>query len=150
MALMVVNIGGVAVSCWMTCKYPCSLHRKQGLTTRPDALSFVKSELAWRFPLAFQLFFVLVIFLTAFWLPESPRWLAMKHQDDKALAVMAALEGSSVTSESSTARRDFEEIQNSIALEESPRVKRETKARFRLVLGVAVQGTYFRSSYFLC
>lgn len=73
----------------------------------------------------------------------------MKHQDEKALAVMVALEGSSLTSESSTARRDFEEIQTSIALEESPIVKRETKARFRLVLGVAVQGTYFRSSYFL-
>ena len=73
----------------------------------------------------------------------------MKHQDEKALAVMAALEGSSVTSETSTARRDFEEIQNSIALEESPIIKRETKAWFRLVLGVAVQGTYFRRSYFL-
>ena len=73
----------------------------------------------------------------------------MKHQDEKALAVMAALEGSSVTSENSTAMRDFEEIQNSIALEESPIIKRETKAWFRLVLGVAVQGTCFRRSYFL-
>ena len=63
----------------------------------------------------------------------------MKHQDDKALAVMFALEGSSVTSESSTARRDFEEIKNSIALEQSPTVKRETKPMFRLILGVAVQ-----------
>lgn len=105
----------------------------------PDLFSFVKSELAWRFPLAFQLFFVLIIFLTAFWLPESPRWLAMKHQDDKALAVMVALEGSNVTSESSAVRREFEEIKTSIALEQSPTVKRETKPRFRLILGVAVQ-----------
>lgn len=63
----------------------------------------------------------------------------MKHQDEKALAVMAALEGSSVTRGSSTARRDFEEIKSSIALEQSPMIKRETKARFRLVLGVGVQ-----------
>lgn len=63
----------------------------------------------------------------------------MKHQDEKALAVMVALEGVSLTSERSTARRDFEEIQSSVALEQSPVEKRETKPRFRLVLGVAVQ-----------
>lgn len=63
----------------------------------------------------------------------------MKHQDEKALAVMVALEGSSATSESSTARRDFEEIKTSIALEQNPTFKRETKPRFRLILGVAVQ-----------
>lgn len=63
----------------------------------------------------------------------------MKHQDDKALAVMVALEGSRVTSEGSTARRDFEEIKTSIALEQSLVVKRDTKPWFRLILGVAVQ-----------
>ena len=63
----------------------------------------------------------------------------MKHQDDKALAVMVALQGSSVTGESSTASRDFEEIKTSIALEQSSAVKRETKPGFRLILGVAVQ-----------
>lgn len=52
---------------------------------------------------------------------------------------MVALEGSSVTSESSTARREFEEIKTSIALEQSPIVKRETKPWFRLILGIAVQ-----------
>ena len=63
----------------------------------------------------------------------------MKHQDEKALAVMVALEGVSLTSESSTAKRDLEEIQSSIAFEQSPMKKRETMPRFRLVLGVAVQ-----------
>lgn len=63
----------------------------------------------------------------------------MKHQDDKALAVMVVLEGSSVISESSTARRDFEEIKTAIALDQSPTVKRETKPGFRLILGVGVQ-----------
>ena len=105
----------------------------------PDFFSFIKSEAGWRSPLAFQLLFVLIIFLTVFWLPESPRWLAMKHRDHKGLAVMLALEGNSGTSDGSTARRDFDEIKNSIRLEQSPLSKRETKARFRLVLGVAVQ-----------
>ncbi|KAM0799918.1 general substrate transporter, partial [Usnea florida] len=122
MALMVINIGGLALSCWMTYIF-----------------SFVKSEVAWRFPLAFQLVFVVIIFLTAFWLPESPRWLAMKHQDEKALAIMVALEGSDTTTDSSNVRREFEEIQNSIALEQSPVVKRHTKPWFRLILGIAVQ-----------
>ena len=63
----------------------------------------------------------------------------MKHQDEKALAVMVALEGNSVTSENSTAQQDFKEIQTSIALEQSPVVKRKTKPWFRLILGVAVQ-----------
>ena len=63
----------------------------------------------------------------------------MKHQDEKALAIMVALEGSDATSDSSNVRREFEEIKNSIALEQSPIVKRQTKPWFRLVLGVAVQ-----------
>lgn len=53
---------------------------------------------------------------------------------------MVALEGVDLTSgESSTAKRDLEEIKSSIALEESQIEKRETKPRFRLVLGIAVQ-----------
>ena len=105
----------------------------------PDGCSFLKSEYAWRLPLAFQLFFVLLIFSTAFWLPESPRWLAMKHQDAKGFTVMVALEGNNMVGDNSAAKRDFEAIRNSIRLEQSPTVKRETKPRFRLILGVAVQ-----------
>ena len=52
---------------------------------------------------------------------------------------MVVLEGSSVASESSTARRDYEEIKTSIALDQSPTVKRKTKPRFRLILGITVQ-----------
>lgn len=63
----------------------------------------------------------------------------MRHQDEKALAIMVALEGSDATNDSSNVRREFEEIKNSIALEQSPIVKRQTKPWFRLVLGVAVQ-----------
>ena len=63
----------------------------------------------------------------------------MKHQDDKALEVMFALEMKSVTSDHSTARRDLAEIKRSIDLEQSTIVKRETKPRFRFILGVGVQ-----------
>jgi len=36
-------------------------------------LSFHQGSVAWRFPLAFQYIFIIVLFLTVPWLPESPR-----------------------------------------------------------------------------
>ena len=63
----------------------------------------------------------------------------MKNQDDKALEVMFALEIKDVASDQSTARRDLLEIKNSINLEQSTIVKRETKPWFRFILGVGVQ-----------
>ena len=63
----------------------------------------------------------------------------MKHQDDKALQVMLALEGKSVASDHSTARDDLAEIKRSIDREQSTIVKRETKPRFRFILGVSAQ-----------
>jgi len=76
----------------------------------------VKSGLAWRFPLGFQLLFVLIIYLTAFWLPESPRWLIMKHKNEEALLVMLALEGPRGR-ERALVMQDFDEIKESIVLE---------------------------------
>ncbi|CAH0051316.1 unnamed protein product [Clonostachys solani] len=48
-------------------------------------------EVAWRFPLAFQILFAIVIFTSIKNLPESPRWLAMQGRDDEALEVLEAL-----------------------------------------------------------
>lgn len=103
-----------------------------------DFFSFVRSELAWRFPLGFQLFFVLIIYGTAFWLPESPRWLIMKHRNHEALDVMIALDDTRARSVT-WVRQDFEEIKRSIALEQSSDIKKNTKPLFRLILGVGVQ-----------
>ncbi|KAJ5201335.1 uncharacterized protein N7498_005998 [Penicillium cinerascens] len=41
------------------------------------------SSVAWRFPIAFQNFFTLVILACVLPLPESPRWLIMKGQGDE-------------------------------------------------------------------
>lgn len=138
MTLMVVNIGGLAISCWMTCKTISKVTERMTSDWLVDLFSFVPSELAWRFPLGFQLFFVLIIFATAFWLPESPRWLIMKHYHHEALDVMIALDDSR-TKSVTWVRQDFEKIKRSIALEQSPDIKRDTKPLFRLVLGVGVQ-----------
>ncbi|KAL2045291.1 hypothetical protein N7G274_002374 [Stereocaulon virgatum] len=54
--------------------------------------SFLDPEtIAWRFPLGFQIFFALIILLFILELPESPRWLILKGQEDEALSVLSAL-----------------------------------------------------------
>jgi sugar porter (SP) family MFS transporter len=50
-----------------------------------------ENEVAWRFPLAFQILFAVVIFTSISNLPESPRWLVMAGRHDDALEVLAAL-----------------------------------------------------------
>lgn len=49
------------------------------------------SDIAWRFPLAFQIFFCLCILATVMSLPESPRWLVYKGKEAEAMQVLAAL-----------------------------------------------------------
>ncbi|GAB7363332.1 hypothetical protein MBLNU230_g3613t1 [Neophaeotheca triangularis] len=52
-----------------------------------------ENEVAWRFPLAFQIVFCLIIFGTIINLPESPRWLVMKGRNEDALEVLEAVNG---------------------------------------------------------
>lgn len=49
------------------------------------------STIAWRFPIGFQIFFALLILLFVLRLPESPRWLILKGQEDEAMSVLSAL-----------------------------------------------------------
>ncbi|KAL9066680.1 MAG: hypothetical protein Q9157_007056 [Trypethelium eluteriae] len=55
-------------------------------------MSFAKKSTAsWRFPIAFQIVFALIILATVTRLPESPRWLILKGRENEAMDVLAAL-----------------------------------------------------------
>ena len=51
-------------------------------------MSFVGGEIAWRLPIAFQLFFAIGVIILVFALPESPRWRLMKGRDQEAIDVL--------------------------------------------------------------
>ncbi|OAA40406.1 General substrate transporter [Beauveria brongniartii RCEF 3172] len=54
---------------------------------------FLQGSVRWRFPIAFQSFFTLVVMWGLMYLPESPRWLAMHGRMDEAAAVTGRLLG---------------------------------------------------------
>lgn len=55
---LILNIAGFSLSNWMT-----------------FAFSYTNGPISWRFPLAFQLIFMIILFSTVPWLPESPRYV---------------------------------------------------------------------------
>jgi hypothetical protein len=59
-------------------------------------LYFTGGPLQWRFPLAFQLIFPLVVASVLPFLPESPRWLLLQDRHEEALEVIARLSGRNV------------------------------------------------------
>lgn len=55
-------------------------------------LSYVNSSVQWRFPVAFQILFALILCFGALVLPESPRWLLLKGHPKEAEYVLAQLD----------------------------------------------------------
>lgn len=52
---------------------------------------FLEGTVRWRFPIAFQSFFTLIVMAGLLWLPESPRWLASKGRMAEATDITARL-----------------------------------------------------------
>ena len=61
----------------------------------------------WRFPIAFQCAFAMVVLVLMLRLPESPRWLLTKDRTADATTVIAALQGK---------HRDDEEVQKELSV----------------------------------
>ncbi|KAG6365801.1 hypothetical protein INS49_007412 [Diaporthe citri] len=72
---MMMNIAGFSLCNWIN-----------------YGLSFAGGAVAWRFPLAFQFVFIIALFATVPWLPESPRWLMAHGHEAEATKVLSCLE----------------------------------------------------------
>ena len=55
-------------------------------------LSFVDSQLQWRFPISFQAFFAVCLVVQMIPLPETPRWLCEQDRGDEAARILARLQ----------------------------------------------------------
>ncbi|KAH9880818.1 hypothetical protein IAQ61_001112 [Plenodomus lingam] len=50
-------------------------------------------DFSWRFPIAFQVVFAIIVIGMMISLPESPRWLLTHHREEEAATVLAGLNG---------------------------------------------------------
>ncbi|KAE8445462.1 hypothetical protein EG329_013352 [Mollisiaceae sp. DMI_Dod_QoI] len=70
------------------------------------------STASWRFPIAFQIVFALLLLAFILELPESPRWLILKGKEDEAMSVIAAL--ADLPTEDHLVRTEFVEIKDTV------------------------------------
>ncbi|THW11565.1 general substrate transporter [Aureobasidium pullulans] len=73
--IVILNIFGFMLSNWVTFGF-----------------SYLDGGVSWRVPLAFQFIFIVILYATVPWLPESPRWLISKGRIEEANHILAALE----------------------------------------------------------
>lgn len=78
-------------------------------------LSFAKTDVNWRFPVAFQILFALIIVFFVLELPESPRWLVMQNRIEESKDVFAALDD--VERDSPAIQVQIDEVLTSLNLE---------------------------------
>ncbi|KAH9475261.1 MFS-type transporter oryC [Psilocybe cubensis] len=108
---MIMNIAGFSLSNWMTYGF-----------------SFTQGSIAWRFPIAFQLVFSIILISTIPWLPESPRWLLAHGYHEEGVNVLVALEGSHATPKDELIINQTENILEAV------RIEQETAPSWRDIL----------------
>ena len=77
----------------------------------------VSGPAQWRFPVGFQLVFIVLILMLIFILPESPRWLHAQDRHEEANKIIARLIGKGVSTEDPRVQDLAQEINDAIALE---------------------------------
>jgi hypothetical protein len=70
------------------------------------------STVSWRFPIALQILFALLLMSLIFELPESPRWLILMGKEDEALLVISALAG--LPPDDHSVKVEFTEIKDTV------------------------------------
>lgn len=97
-----LNIFGVVVAYWLE-----------------FGLSFIdngNSSISWRFPIAFQIIPLLVLFGAVWFFPESPRWLVKVGRDEEARFILHRLRGSDPAGQTK-AEAEYHDIRSINALE---------------------------------
>ncbi|KAF9039151.1 general substrate transporter [Panaeolus papilionaceus] len=97
---MIMNIAGFSLSNWMTYGF-----------------SFLNGSVAWRFPIAFQFVFSIILLATIPWLPESPRWLLAHGYTEEGINVLVALEGDGVSASDDVIINQRDEILDAVQKE---------------------------------
>ena len=75
------------------------------------------SSFAWRWPIAFQGVFLILILLALPFLPESPRWLVQHDRIEEAANVLARFEGEGIGRDNPSVVRQREEMVDSVQQE---------------------------------
>jgi len=89
------------------------------LTLSLSGLSFIDdgaSPIRWRFPIAFQIIPLLILFGIVWWFPESPRWLVKVGREEEARFVLGRLRGDE-GEDKIQAEAEFQDIRNVNRLE---------------------------------
>lgn len=97
-----LNIFGVVVAYWL--EYGCSFY-KNG-----------ESEFVWRFPIAFQIWMLILLLCICWFFPESPRYLTKVGRGDEARYILGRLRGED-GEDAGKAEAEYQDIVNIVELE---------------------------------
>lgn len=86
----------------------------------------------WRWMFASEALPASLLFITLFFVPETPRWLTQQKRETEALAILSKVSGSH------NGRQQLQDIKEAVALEESGSVRQLMKPGFRFVLMIGI------------
>ncbi|GKT45269.1 sugar transporter STL1 [Colletotrichum spaethianum] len=84
-----ITLSGALISCGIAIAYWYGFY-------------FLEGSIRWRFPVSFQSFFTIIVMIGLLYLPDSPRWLAMKGRLEEAREVTSRLLGKPIDHEDVT------------------------------------------------
>lgn len=77
------------------------------------------ASFAWRFPLAVQVLFPLIVLAGSPWIPYSPRWLMQQDRREEALSILERLHATPEDAQHLKARREFDLIDEQYKLDQA-------------------------------
>lgn len=109
---------------------------------------------SWRFPLAVQVLFPLIVLAGSSWIPYSPRWLLQQNRREEALSILERLHETPDDPQHIKARREFDMIDEQYALDQALSLNRRfelfrtaTNRRRCLIASLLMWGDQFLGVY---